>query len=73
MNIKTIKKEINHKKIVSDGSRLTKIYKGFFEKNGKIFTTPVLQYQKPRFTDNVDVGYFIKNYNRLGLINTEKI
>lgn len=68
MNIKTIKKHIGHENIIAEGYKLTKILKGFFKVDGVEIITPVLQYKKARYCENVDVGYYVKNYNRFGRI-----
>lgn len=73
MNIKTIKKTIKHQKIINNGYYLWQITKGTFKIGGLEIITPVLEYRKSRFVDNVDIGYDIKYYNRFGFIGRGKI
>lgn len=68
MNIKTIKKIINHSELVSRDYSLVKYHKGFFKIDDCNTIMLVFEYRKPRYVENVDVGYFIRYYNRLGLI-----
>ena len=67
MNLKDIKKAINHNKLSEEGWKLSGMHKGFF---GKIVTL-VLVYKKNRYCDNIDVGYRTRYYNRFGLICVE--
>jgi len=47
--IKKLKKLIGHEKLVSDGYKLTKIFKGFFKVGNAELILPVFQYKKTRF------------------------
>lgn len=68
MNLKTIKKELKHSEIIENGYKLNSLSKGYFKINGEMITTLVFQYKKERYCNNLLVGYFVKYYNRFGLI-----
>lgn len=72
MKIKTIKKDINHEKIIANGYKLVKLIKGHLRIKNKNTITIVLVYKKPRFCENIAVGYYIKYFNRFGLICTHQ-
>ncbi|HHT9146873.1 MAG TPA: hypothetical protein ACFYD4_14560 [Candidatus Wunengus sp. YC61] len=72
MNIKSIKKQINHDALVFEGWKLSGIQKGFFKDGETTIQTPVLRYTKPNYVNVGSVSIELRDrerfYNRFGVV-----